>query len=363
MDRFLFLILFLLFAPSLLISARSIRLNPDPQSGINSTAVVNDQLQRRTLSNPTGNPIFECWKCDPNWVNDRQHLADCARGFGKGAIGGKLGQIYEVIDPSDKYLINPKPGTLRYALIQSKPLWITFSGSMRIKLSGQLYVGSFKTIDGRGADVCISGIGCLLLEDVTNVIIHGVGISSCASADSAYIKMNETLVKHAGKAKGNGITIIRSHNIWVDNCTISDCAYNLIDATLFNTGLTFSNNLYLNKSELLLDRQDNNGLKQVTTVYNRFGEDLTKIPPSRNNGGSGSNTSGSGGKVSNGQNGDGGKNNNFWYGVKHNNALRVMVLGFGMTIALGGVGYGIHRMHDCGNGNSCFNCCNGNRNN
>lgn len=346
---------------------------------MNSKAVVNDRLQRITSNNLginykqqaclTGNPIFQCWKCDPNWGNDRQHLADCARGFGKSAIGGKGGQLYVVIDPSDKNLINPKPGTLRHALIQSKPLWIIFSDNMKIKLSGQLYVGSFKTIDGRGADVRITGKGCLMLEDVTNIIIHDIGISNCDPADSAYINISETQVKHAGKAKGNGITIIRSHNIWVDTCTISDCSYELIDATLLSTALTFSNNLYFNKSELLLDRQDNNGLKQVTTVYNRYGKHLTQIPPSRrNSGGSASTTFGSGEEVSDGQNGDRGTNTSgkdFWYLVKQNIAVTVtVVVGLGLTAM--GVGYGIYKIikvNECCSVSNSFNCFNGNRNN
>lgn len=53
-----------------------------------------------------------------------------------------------------------------------------------------------------------SGKSCLMLEDVTNVIIHDIGISKCAPADSAYINVSESQVKHAGKTKGNGITII-----------------------------------------------------------------------------------------------------------------------------------------------------------
>ncbi|KHN39019.1 Cation/H(+) antiporter 14 [Glycine soja] len=31
----------------------------------------------------TGNPIDDCWKCDPDWANNRQRLADGAIGFGQ----------------------------------------------------------------------------------------------------------------------------------------------------------------------------------------------------------------------------------------------------------------------------------------
>ncbi|CAL5374405.1 unnamed protein product [Camellia sinensis] len=33
------------------------------------------------LSCLTGNPIYDCWRCDPNWGGNRQRLADCAIGF------------------------------------------------------------------------------------------------------------------------------------------------------------------------------------------------------------------------------------------------------------------------------------------
>ncbi|WZZ67947.1 hypothetical protein YC2023_079317 [Brassica napus] len=74
------------------------------------------------LSCGTGNPIDDCWRCDPKWEKNRQRLADCAIGFGKHAIGGRDGRIYVVTDSSDKDAVNPKPGTLRHAVIQDEPL-------------------------------------------------------------------------------------------------------------------------------------------------------------------------------------------------------------------------------------------------
>ncbi|KAH9330619.1 hypothetical protein KI387_002727, partial [Taxus chinensis] len=50
--------------------------------GMNSS-----KRQLSYLSCGTGNPIDDCWRCDPNWVNNRKRLADCAIGFGKNAIG------------------------------------------------------------------------------------------------------------------------------------------------------------------------------------------------------------------------------------------------------------------------------------
>lgn len=99
------------------------------------------------------NPIDQCWRCDPNWANNRKRLADCSIGFGHGTTGGKAGEIYVVTDSSDDNLLKPKPGTLRYAVIQPRPLWIIFARSMYITLSQELMMTSHKTIDGRGANV------------------------------------------------------------------------------------------------------------------------------------------------------------------------------------------------------------------
>lgn len=109
------------------------------------------------LSCGTGNPIDDCWRCDPNWEKHRQRLADCAIGFGKNAVGGRDGKIYVVTNSGNDDPVNPKPGTLRYGVIQDEPLWIIFARDMVIRLKQELIMNSFKTIDGRGANVHIAG--------------------------------------------------------------------------------------------------------------------------------------------------------------------------------------------------------------
>ena len=93
------------------------------------------------------NPIDRCWRCQPDWADNRKRLADCAMGFAKGTTGGKAGEIYVVTDSSDD-TSDPKPGTLRYGVIQKEPLWIIFAKSMTIRLHQELIVQSDKTIDG-----------------------------------------------------------------------------------------------------------------------------------------------------------------------------------------------------------------------
>lgn len=92
---------------------------------------INDSRRNLAyLSCGTGNPIDDCWRCDSNWQQNRQRLADCAIGFGKNALGGRNGQIYVVTDSGDDDAVNPKPGTLRHAVIQDEPLWIIFKRDM-----------------------------------------------------------------------------------------------------------------------------------------------------------------------------------------------------------------------------------------
>ncbi|XWS75635.1 hypothetical protein CRYUN_Cryun01aG0107900 [Craigia yunnanensis] len=69
-----------------------------------------------------------------------------------------------VTDSSDNDLANPKPGTLRHAVIQNEPFWIIFSTNMVIKLKHELIFNSYKTVDGCGANVHVIGNGCLTLQ-------------------------------------------------------------------------------------------------------------------------------------------------------------------------------------------------------
>jgi pectate lyase len=110
-------------------------------------------------SSSGGNPVDDCWRCNTSWANNRQRLADCTVGFGRGTIGGKNGKTYVVTDPSDDAdPASPAPGTLRYGLVQQEPLWITFARDMTIRPKQELLVASRKTVDGRGADVVIGDV-------------------------------------------------------------------------------------------------------------------------------------------------------------------------------------------------------------
>lgn len=232
----------------------------------------------------TGNPIDDCWRCSStNWADNRQQLADCGIGFGADAMGGKGGQIYIVTDSSDRNAANPTPGTLRHAVIQTEPLWITFSSDMTIKLKAELIVNSFKTIDGRGHSVHVTGGGCITLQYVSNVIIHNIHVHHCKPAGNTNVASSPTHVGWRGKSDGDGISLFGARKVWIDHCSLSYCADGLIDAIMGSTGITISNNYFAHHDEVMLLGHDDKYLPdsgmQVTIAFNHFGEALVQRMP------------------------------------------------------------------------------------
>lgn len=269
----------------------------------------------------TGNPIDDCWRCDPNWQRNRKRLADCGIGFGRNAIGGRDGKFYVVTDPRDDDPVNPKPGTLRHAVIQDKPLWIVFKRDMVIQLKQELIMNSFKTIDGRGVNVHIANGACITIQFVTNVIIHGLHIHDCKPTGNAMVRSSPTHFGWRTMADGDAISIFGSSHIWVDHNSLSHGADGLVDAVLGSTAITISNNHFTHHNEVLLlftvvflfplclaslfplllhhdlscyliislqiqvillghsDSYTRDKLMQVTIAYNHFGEGLIQRMP------------------------------------------------------------------------------------
>ncbi|KAM3358561.1 putative pectate lyase 5 [Capsicum galapagoense] len=257
---------------------------PDPEVIVHE---VNQKINasRRNLgylSCGTGNPIDDCWRCDPNWEKKRQRLADCAIGFGKQAIGGRDGKIYIVTDTSDDP-VNPKPGTLRYGAIQDEPLWIIFARDMFIKLKEELMLNSFKTIDGRGASVHIAGGPCITIQYVTNIIIHGLNIHDCQQGGNAYVRDSPEHYGWRTLSDGDGVSIFGGSHVWVDHCSLSNCRDGLIDAIRGSTAITISNNYLTHHNKVMLlghsDTFTRDKNMQVTIAFNHFGEGLVQRMP------------------------------------------------------------------------------------
>ncbi|CAI9109631.1 OLC1v1009490C1 [Oldenlandia corymbosa var. corymbosa] len=228
------------------------------------------------------NVIDQCWRCDPNWAKKRQNMADCVKGFGSKARGGKGGKYYLVTDPSDDWQ-NPKPGTLRHAVIQKEPLWITFAGKMNIKLGQELIMQSDKTIDGRGASVHISGGAGITIQFVKNIIITNIHIHNIVPTSGGMIR---DAVDHVGLRthnEGDGISIFGSTDIWIDHVSMSRCSDGLIDAVQGSSGITISNCHFTDHDKVLLfgasDSTEVDRDMKVTVAFNHFGKRLIERMP------------------------------------------------------------------------------------
>lgn len=229
------------------------------------------------------NPIDACWRCNKNWARKRQNLADCALGFGRGALGGKGGRFYVVTDPSDDNVETPRPGTLRWAVIQPEPLWITFDRSMVITLKQELLVQSFKTIDGRGHKVRISGGAGITLQYVSNVIIHSLYISDIKSTNGGTIRDSTTHKGLRMRTDGDAIAVFGSNNIWLDHLSVSKAIDGLIDIVQGSTDITISNCHFTDHNKVLLfgasDTYEPDKNMKVTVAYTRFGKKLVQRMP------------------------------------------------------------------------------------
>ncbi|XP_028794533.1 probable pectate lyase 20 isoform X2 [Neltuma alba] len=247
---------------------------------------IRNHTERRNLgffSCVTGNPIDDCWRCDKLWHRRRKRLANCGIGFGRNAIGGRDGRFYIVTDPRDDDPVNPRPGTLRYAVIQDRPLWIVFKRDMVITLKQELIMNSFKTIDGRGVNVHIAYGACITIQFVTNIIIHGLHIHDCKRTGNALVRSSPTHYGWRSMADGDGISIFASSHIWIDHNSLSKCADGLIDAIMGSTAITISNNYFTHHNEVMLlghsDSYVRDKQMQVTIAYNHFGEGLIQRMP------------------------------------------------------------------------------------
>lgn len=196
------------------------------------------------------NPIDRCWRCDPEWYKHRKRLTKCVLGFGHKTIGGKKGKYYVVTDSSDDDMVNPKPGTLRHAVIQKKPLWIVFARSMVIRLNQELIMTGHKTIDGRGANVRIAYGAGITLQFVRNVIIHNIHIHNIVAGSGGTIRDSTDHVGFRTPSDGDGISIFGSSKIWIDHVSMSNCQDGLIDAIMGSTAITISNCHFTHHNEV-----------------------------------------------------------------------------------------------------------------
>lgn len=144
-------------------------------------------------------------------------LAGQAEGFGRSAVGGLHGPLYRVTTLADD-----GPGSLRDGCRKKEPLWIVFELSGSIHLSSYLNVSSYKTIDGRGRRIKITGKG-LRLKESEHVIICNLEFEGGRGPDVDGIQIKPN-----------------SKHIWIDRCSLRDYEDGLIDITRQSTDITIS---------------------------------------------------------------------------------------------------------------------------
>lgn len=114
------------------------------------------------------------------------------------------------------------PGSLREGCRRREPLWIVFDVSGTIQLSSGVRVSSYKTIDGRGQRVKVSGWG-LQLSECEHVIVCALEVEGGRGHDADAVQIKP-----------------RSRHVWVDRCTLRDFDDGLVDVTGGSTDVTIS---------------------------------------------------------------------------------------------------------------------------
>ncbi|KAK7309572.1 hypothetical protein RJT34_06411 [Clitoria ternatea] len=254
-----------------------------------SELLIGDTKGRRNLKGRKNgpceatNPIDWCWRCDPNWANNRKKLVECVQGFGRKTTGGRDGPFYVVNASTDNDMVNPVPGTLRHAVTRNGPLWIIFAHSMTIRLSQELIMNSNKTIDGRGADVIIQNGAGITIQYIQNVIIHGIKIFDIMVGNGGLIRDSEDHYGFRTQSDGDGISIYGSSNVWIDHVSMRNCRDGLIDAIEGSTAITISNSHFTDHNECMLfgahDNSPVDHLMQITLAFNHFGKRLIQRMP------------------------------------------------------------------------------------
>ncbi|MBA0670686.1 hypothetical protein Goklo_007266, partial [Gossypium klotzschianum] len=192
-----------------------------------------------------------------------------------------------VTDPIDN-AADPKPGTLRHAVTQNGPLWITFKVSMTIKLQQELIVTSDKTtIDARGANVEICNGAGFTIQFTKNIIIHGLQIHHIIPAKGGKIKDGENHHGLRGDSDGDGVSVFGATNVWLDCLSLHHCTDGLIDVAKGSTAITVSNCHFTDHNDLMLfgasDSYSADKKMHVTVALNHFGKGLVKRMPSTSN--------------------------------------------------------------------------------
>ena len=160
-------------------------------------------------------------------------FAPVPEGFGQATTGGAGGTTYFVTNLNDA-----GPGSLRDGVENLLPRVVKFRISGQIQLQSHLMVGPDKTIDGRGADITITGRGFYLEQ--SNVIIRNLKMSGF-HAPIVYPETEET---------EDGIHVDGASRVWLDHLDMSDAGDKLIGVE-HGTDITISWSRFSNQHTVL----------------------------------------------------------------------------------------------------------------
>ncbi|MEM9195109.1 MAG: polysaccharide lyase family 1 protein [Myxococcota bacterium] len=186
-----------------------------------------------------------------------ERLLDERVGFGRLTTGGAGGPLVIVTSLDDS-----GAGTLREAAETGGPAWIRFEVSGVIDLDSPILVTSDKTIDGRGADVTITGDGVFVQNGEGNVIVNNIRMR-----DSA----DDLLRFYNGGSR-----------MWVHHCDLSNGGDGAFDATEGVTEITVSYTHIFDHDKAMLvgaGSDDGDGAGMRWTGYRNWYENVVQRLP------------------------------------------------------------------------------------
>ena len=159
------------------------------------------------------------------------------------------------------------PGSLRECAEKDGAVWILFKKNGKYNLQSPLRIKSNKTIDGRGRDVRITGMG-ILTNESSNLIFENLTFTAPS------ITVKDTTSRRALSIHN------RTHHVWVDHCTFEEYPLILVDVKRSSYAVTLSWNRFENgQSGILFGLEPDifvDSLQNLTLHHNYF-ENLEKV--------------------------------------------------------------------------------------
>jgi len=130
-------------------------------------------------------------------------------------------------------------GSFRECAEKEGAVWILFEKSGSYNLRSPLRIRSNKTIDGRGRDVRITGMG-ILTNESANLIFENLTFTAPS------ITAHDTTSRRALSIHN------RTHHVWVDHCTFEEYPLILVDVKRGSNAVTLSWNRFENAQSGIL---------------------------------------------------------------------------------------------------------------